>query len=136
MSPYELVETTADIGIRVYAADLQSFFADAARGMYAVILDEVIEGWPASHEIELKGPDTEGLLVNWLSELLYLFDVKNFIFSEAEFSELTSKALRATVKGTYFSGTIAGTEIKAVTHHMLEISRTGTGYSATIIFDL
>jgi len=136
MPPYEIVDHTADTGIRVVAPDIEEFFADAACGMFDIIVGGEIEGWPATHEISLESPDIESLIVDWLSELLYLFDVKKFIFSKAQFNELTHNSLRCTARGTSFSGTIVGTEVKAVTHHLLEVRHTTAGYEATIIFDL
>ena len=50
MAPFEIVESTADVGVRVRAADLETFFEDAARGMFHIICDEPAEGWPAAHE--------------------------------------------------------------------------------------
>ena len=136
MAPYEIVEHTADVGVRVRAADLETFFEDAARGMFHIIRDEPVEGWPAGHEVALGAPDTATLLVDWLSELLYLFEVKKFIFEKAVFHSIGDEGLRATVSGMSFRGEIAGTEIKAVTYHLLEVARGAGGYETTVYFDL
>ncbi len=136
MAPFEIVETTADVGIRVVATSIEEFFNDAAKGMFAVMFDTEIEGWPASHEIALESPDIESLLVDWLSELFYLFERKKFIFRSAGFLELDKNALRCKALGTNYSGSIIGTEIKAVTHHLLDIGMSEDRYETTIIFDL
>ena len=136
MSPFEIVETTADIGIKVVATGIEEFFDDAAKGMFSVMFDAEIEGWPAAHEIALEAPDIESLLVDWLSELLYLFEVKKFIFGSAGFSELNENTLRCKALGTNYSGSIIGTEIKAVTHHLLDVGTSENRYETTIIFDL
>lgn len=136
MAPFEIVESTADIGVRVRADDLETFFEDAARGMFHIICDEPVEGWPAAHEVALDAPDTATLLVDWLSELLYLFEVKKFFFQKAAFHSVGAAGLRATVSGTAFRGELAGTEIKAVTYHLLEVARGAGGYETTVYFDL
>lgn len=136
MAPFEIVESTADVGVRVRAADLETFFEDAARGMFHIICDEPVEGWPAAHEAALDAPDTATLLVDWLSELLYLFEVKKFIFQKAVFHSIGANALHATVSGTSFRGELTGTEIKAVTYHLLEVSGGEGGYETTVYFDL
>jgi SHS2 domain-containing protein len=136
MVPFEIVEHTADVGVHVRAADLETFFEDAARGMFHIICDEPVEGWPVSHEVALDNPALAELLVDWLSELLYLFEVKKFIFDKAAFHLLGDGGLRATVSGTAFRGEIVGTEIKAVTYHLLEVARAPGGYETTVYFDL
>lgn len=136
MSPFEIIGTTADAGIRVTAGGVEDLFTDAAKGMFAVMFDTEVEGWPSEHEITLESPDIESLLVDWLCELLYLFEVKHFIFKSAEFAELNDKALKCKATGTVYRGNIVGTEIKAVTHHLLEIGESDGRYETTIIFDL
>lgn len=137
MCAWKLIEHRADAGIRVESETLGGLFADAAAGMFFILLEGGIpEGWPASHTIRLDAPDTEQLLVDWLSELLYLFEVKHFIFGSAVFDSISGTELGAGVSGLSYSGTVMGAEVKAVTHHMLEIVRNDTGYSTDIYFDL
>ena len=136
MAPFEIVEHTADAGVRITAPDLETFFADAARGMFHLISDTGVEGWPAQHTVDLAAPDMETLLVDWLSELLYLFEVKKFFFEDVAFEQLEPERLQARVSGISWRGLMSGTEIKAVTHHMLEVSHGLEGYSATVYFDL
>ena len=135
MTPYQIIEHTADVGIRVTGPDMETFFLDAARGMFGVISDEPFEGWDTTHEVSLKAPDIETLLVDWLSELLYLFEVKKLFFSGATFKLLDEHCLQAMISGVNFSGAVTGTEIKAVTYHQLEVRR-DAGFEAVVYFDL
>ena len=84
----------------------------------------------------LISSDLEGLLVDWLSELLYLFEVKKFIFEHVAVEHLDEGCLRAVVSGTSFRGRITATEIKAVTSHMLDVRRDAGAFEATVYFDL
>lgn len=136
MSPYEIVEHTADAGVHITAPDLAAFFSDAATGMFHIICEGQAHGWDAEHRVELSAPDLEDLLVNWLSELLYLFEVKKFVFHAVTFDSLGETGLIATVRGVNFRGEMAGTEIKAVTYHMIDIRRESGGFEATVYFDL
>ncbi len=43
---YEIFEHTADLGIRVCAGSLDELFADAARGLFAVMVANVDAGSP------------------------------------------------------------------------------------------
>lgn len=136
MSPFEIVEHTADVGVRVTAPDLPGLFSDAAAGMFHIICDGQVEGWDAEHRIDLASSDIEGLLVDWLSELLYLFEVRKFIFREAVFVSIGEGGLAAVVRGVQFRGELAGAEIKAVTYHMIDIRRETGGLEVTVYFDL
>lgn len=136
MGSWKLIDHTADVGIRIEAETLEDLFIVAGEGMIAVVFDDIPDGWPESHRIELTAPDAESLLVDWLSELLYLFEVKRFVFREAAFEKFRNGELKAEVRGIKYSGSIAGTEIKAVTHHLLEIVKIDTLFSTEIYFDL
>ncbi len=134
--PYEIVDHKADVGLHVSGGDLARLFADAARGMFGIISAEPPEGWPESHRVELEADDTEQLIVDWLSELIYLFEVKKFFLLDAEVAEIGPKKIVADVSGLRTRGAFAGTEIKAVTHHLLSIDKTLKGFETTIYFDL
>jgi SHS2 domain-containing protein len=136
LSPFAIIDTTADIGIFVWGADLDALFRDAARGMFSIIYEGSVEGWPASHTVQLQAPVVETLLVDWLSELLYLFDVKNFFFDNVVFEQISPTLLAALCKGTQIKSVLPGTEVKAVTHHLLSVDQTAHGFEANIYFDL
>jgi len=71
---FEIVNHTADVGIIAYGTDIKQAFANAARALFSLIteLDDVAE--VLHRDIELIAPDEESLLVEWLNELIYLFD--------------------------------------------------------------
>jgi SHS2 domain-containing protein len=134
--PFEIVEHRADVGISVRGETLAELFADAARGMFFVICEQPPEGWPESHTITIRAADAEQLLVDWLSELLYLFEVKKFFTVAPEIESIETTQLRATVRGAQTRGVSYDTEIKAVTHHLLSIDRTLNGFETIVYFDL
>lgn len=133
---YEIIEHTADIGILVTGREIEEIFADAARGMLAIICDIVPEGEAVNHDIILESDDTEGLLVEWLSELLFLFESEGFVPCEFRFTDIESRFLEATCTGARVHLPINGTEIKAVTYHLLKVEYTAEGWRAKIYFDL
>ena len=80
MKRYEEIPHTADIGVRVYGADLKELFKNAAFSMFDIIADlEGIKG-SVTVDVDLKADSPEELLVNWLDELLYNFYTKWIIF--------------------------------------------------------
>ena len=78
---YELFDHTADLGLRVESPDLSSLFREAAEGLFSVIVAEIPRR-PAARDvrIRLEAERTDYLLVDWLHELLYLFETERLLF--------------------------------------------------------
>ena len=142
MKPFELIEHTADVGIKAWGYTLTELFENAARGMFIVITGE--EYKPQGSEIEKKieinenRDDLEGVLVSWLSELLYIFNREKIYFNNFKILSLNNNGIKAEASGInidlYQNGLYK--EIKAVTFHNLKIEEDVDGFSCTIIFDV
>jgi len=134
---FEILEHTADVGIAAYGKDIKEAFASAAKGMFSLIteLDDVEE--TEQKDIELTAPDLESLLVGWLNELIYLFDVENIIFKRIDVIHLSSTSLEARGYGTIVDITRHKIKmgIKAATYHMLEVSECN-GSRVQVLFDI
>jgi SHS2 domain-containing protein len=135
---FELLEHTADIGVMAYGSDLKQAFANAARGMLSIITDPDEVNEVESRPIDARASNTEDLLVAWLNELVYIFDVENLLLKSFKISELDENHIKATGYGekvdTSRHEMKAG--IKAVTYHMLEVARQDDGYRVRVIFDV
>ena len=135
---FEIVDHTADIGIKAYGGTLKELFENTALGMFNIIAD--LEGIKPSTEIKVEAEaiDKEELLIAWLEELLYNFYTKNIIFSEFDIHQLTEKRLTAKVKGRFIgeNKNRLKAEIKAATRHGLRIDKKGEKYEVEIIFDV
>ena len=132
---YEEIEHTADVGIRAYGRTLDALFANAAEGMFSLIVD--LKGVQPVGEVRvrLNADDVPGLLVRWLSELLYLHEAQSLVFREFD----------VRVKDTTLDGVARGETIdkghhelklvvKAVTYHNLTVDP-AKGV-AQVIFDI
>ncbi|PIP11854.1 MAG: hypothetical protein COT45_02215 [bacterium (Candidatus Stahlbacteria) CG08_land_8_20_14_0_20_40_26] len=133
--PYELIDHTADIGIKVNAETLEGLFTDSAIGTFEII-GHVNTGVDQKVEISLKSNILEDLLHDWLSELLYIYETDNIAFSKFKFGGLDETHLKVTAYGEVVEPENAKTEIKAVTYHNLEVKKDKKGYSVKIIFDI
>ena len=78
----EIIDHTADIGIRLSRATLADLFRDAAFGMFRIIAPESQFQPKIERQVVGQGDDNEQLLVAWLSELNFLF--KNELLAPAE----------------------------------------------------
>ena len=139
---FHVVDHTADIGVEAEAHDLGSLFADAARGFADVVTD--IDGIEGSTERRqhLEAASLEALLVDWLSELLYVFETEGLLFSAVTADVSPSErgwSLRAVCRGEVFDSGRHELKvpIKAVTYHALEVARSAAGgWRARVIFDI
>ena len=138
MKMYEIIEHTADVGIKAYGKNISEAFENAAKGMFDIITDKSEIEAVGEYELRLEAQDLEQLLVDWLSELLFLNSAKNLIFSffKVELDE-KSNSLSAHVFGEKFNipKHKIGMEIKAVTYHILEI-RNKRPYYVQVLFDI
>jgi len=134
---FEIVNHTADVGIIAYGADIKQAFANAARALFSLIteLDEVAE--VLHRDIELIAPDEESLLVEWLNELIYLFDAENIIFKRFNIIKLNNTQLKARSYGEKVDSLKhkLKTGVKAATYHMLKVNK-GDGCQVQVLFDI
>ena len=138
MNKYELIDHTADIGVKAFGNNLSECFENAAYAMFDIITDKSEIENIGQYDIVLEADDSEQLLVDWLSELLYLNSAKNLVFGFFKVNlENNNKKLNARVFGEkfVFSKHKAGAEIKAVTYHMLEM-RKKKPYHVQVLFDI
>jgi SHS2 domain-containing protein len=101
--------------------------------MFSLMADWGDSPLSAEREINLRSIDSETLLVDWLSELLYLHEMEGVVYIDFEILSASPAALQAIARGT--DRWRPQTAIKAVTFNDLSIEKTGEGYTATIVFD-
>ncbi len=138
MPRYEVIEHTADIGIRAYGANLKELFDNAAYGMFDIIAD--LEGLKPSTSVKVKleAQNPEELLVAWLDELIYQFYTKSIIFSKFKISHLTDTKIEAEACGKNIGDRKSRLkmEVKAATYHNIKIKKEDKIYQVEIIFDI
>ena len=82
---------------------------------------------------ETEAPDSESLLVAFLSELVYCQEQENLAFDTFEV-KVASQWLKVEMKGAEIVS--VDKAIKAVTYHNLKIEKTEQGFETTIVFDV
>jgi len=138
MKEYELLEHTADLGIRVWGDSLRNLFINSASAMYELIADTETIKPTVSFKVKVEAKDREVLLRNWLSELLSYFHTKNILFSGFKIEELSENTVLSINKGENIDCLRhkLKREIKAVTFHNLLIREEGGRFKTEIIFDI
>jgi SHS2 domain-containing protein len=138
MGRFEILDHTADIGIIVYGEDLKALFENAGEAFFHLITDMKRVRRSVRRRIEIGKESLERLMVDWLSELLYLHDVEYLLFREFKIESVGEDGLRAVVRGEPFQEGVhvIKTEVKAVTYHQIEVRKENGRWRAQIIFDL
>jgi SHS2 domain-containing protein len=138
VKPFEILDHTADIGIIVHGENLKALFENAGKGFFHLITDLRKVKRRVERRVSLEGESLDRLMVDWLSELLYLHDVENLLFKEFKVESVGEDGLKATVKGEAFQDGVHAikTEVKAVTYHQIEIRQETGGWRAQVILDL
>jgi SHS2 domain-containing protein len=138
---YEIFEHTADLGIRIRADSVEELFADAAQGLFAVMVtnpDLVLAA--ESTTFRLRANNVEELLHDWLSELLYTFYARRIVLADfrvqvkiAAASELTATASSEPIDPARHE---IGAEVKAITWHGLTVEQHDDEWMAEVIVDI
>ena len=138
MKPYEIIEHTADIGIRVKGKDPAELFKDAGLAMFDIIAkrkpgkDTRLTTIP----IEQTADNLEELFINWLNELLSLSATKEIIFTDFQMDSLNEHSLKAHAIGEDVKNYEVDKEIKAATYHQLRLEKINSGWQVEVILDV
>lgn len=132
--PFEVLSHTADLRIRVYGASLAELFRHALLGMFQSASPTWGEGAVVHRPIVVGATDRNALLVDFLSEALGLSDINNESYTDIEIQKFSDTELRGTLLGQPIKRFTL--EIKAVTHHRLEIQEKNGRWEAEIVFDI
>lgn len=140
MSHYKYFDHTADIGVEITGRTRKELFVNAANALFDVMIESKTGLKPAKRQkiITVEGSDVADLLINFLRELLYLFNGEQFATGGCEIIEFTNKKLQARITGETFNSKthLIKTEIKAVTYSGAKVERLKAGWRARIIFDV
>jgi len=136
MKRFQLIEHTADTGLVAYGHSLAEAFANVACGLFSIIteLDQVRE--VKSRLVAVTSGDVEGLLFNWLNELIYVFEVEHLLFKRFDVYEFTENNLKADCWGETYDASRHQLKlgVKSATYYMLEVNREKN--TVQVIFDV
>src|SRR5574341_2097060 len=135
---FEVFAVTADKGVRAWGKDLPEVFANAARGMWSLMVEPGKAQRREMLPVTLEATDRETLLVAWLNELLYLYEVEGFVAADFAVRDVTDTRLEAGVWGERADWTrhpLVG-HVKAATYHLLHVRPTNGGWEAQVVVDV
>lgn len=138
---YRLVEHTADLGFEAWGLSLDELFAECLKALTDSMTCRERVGVSERRSVELAAADLERLLVDWLTEAIYLQEAEGLVFSQALVEVRGGEdgwRLTGELRGERFDPKRHGfkTLIKAATYHQLSIRRVAEGWRAHVILDI
>jgi len=131
-SGFKEVPHKADIALDVFAPNLPAMFINAAMGLYHIMGIRKGTADLEGLHISLDEVDVEGLLVAFLSELLYHVEAGH----AGEQFQLTIRENHLEADLDLAPVLSRQREIKAVTYHELNIVEENGTFRARLVFDL
>ena len=139
MEKFETFSTTADVGVKIQGKGFSGLFISAVKGLNLLLFGDntgsPANTGPAAYLFEYRGDSAENVLVNLLSEILFLLQNRDKITTGLEIKKIEENYLKAELL-LIDSNLLPEMEIKSVTYHNLHIrDNKGVKY-AEIVFDI
>ena len=129
----------ADTALEARGKDLNELFENAALAVEHVMVSLKSVKPKTTTTITLEKDSIENLLYEFLSELVYLKDAEQLLFSDAKVSITQNNGwlLHAHLKGDTINTKMKlGTDIKAITLHKFVVTKTKTDWKAQVVVDV
>ncbi|MBI2624829.1 MAG: archease [Candidatus Nealsonbacteria bacterium] len=134
MKKYEILPHAADLQIKVFGKTKEELFLNALFAMGEQQQAQPAKEAVIERDIEIKSIDSEALLVDFLSEALYLSQVNKESYFDAKFDKFSDTGLSGKIFGRKAKS--FGEDIKAVTFHRLKIEKKSGIFETLIVFDI
>ena len=128
----------SELAVRIVGNSQADLFANSAFALFDVMTDlekiEVKERLP----LEVEGADRDDLMVNWMRELLYLYQGSGYLLKEFQIHEVKDTLVKADVCGEKIDPDRHDMkkEITAVAYHQSRMEKTGNQWTAQLIFEV
>jgi SHS2 domain-containing protein len=138
--PFEELDHTADVGIRVYGSTEQECLARLVLGFTALTLGGATElDADSTRALEVAADEHLAMAVDVLRELLFVFDTEHRLPATCTvhtFDERHGVSLELAMAPVDDQSHEDITDLKAVTWHEASFGPLSDGWSAQIIFDV
>ena len=142
MSPsdggWEHFETEADVGVHAWGETRAEAFAQAALGVFALIVtpEQVVEH--EHREVRAQADSPEGLLVAWINECLYVHEIEGFVVRRVDVDACAETVVHGVLHGEEIDlgRHRPGTVVKAATLHQVLVTRSDGRHEVRVIVDV
>ncbi|MGH2676680.1 MAG: archease [Actinomycetota bacterium] len=120
---FEVLEHTADIGLRMRGATLEELFEAAGEGL-ATLQGAWFPGQGQGERVTVRATDRAALLVAWLDELLFISESRDVVFGGFDVHTVGEDELDATVRiADRGDRELESVGVKASTYHRLRLEQ-------------
>ncbi len=148
---FDYLEHTADVYIVAYGSSLLELYENAGLSLFETMTDTTKLAHSVERAVESEGFDLESLLYRWLEDLLTLYYSEGLMCGEIIADEISIKRdcgnrgegpcykIKGLCRGEVFDPERheSRVEVKAVTYHMMRITRSGEGeWRAYFVLDI
>jgi SHS2 domain-containing protein len=135
MDNYKILDHITDLKIQGFGKTKQELFLNILKAMAESQKAEIRDKKQIKRKVKLESGHLDNLLVDFLSEVLYLSQTNKEVYNDIKFEKLIDKQLEGRLLGSKVES--FGEDIKAVTYHGLKIEKNKNGlYQATVLFDI
>jgi len=135
---YRLTRRQSELAVRVTGNSQADLFANSAFALFDVMADVDKIEVKERINLEVEGTDRDDLMVNWMRELLYLYQGSGYLLREFNIREVKDTIVKAEVCGEKIDPDRheVKQEIGAVAFHKSRMEKTGNQWTAQVIFEL
>jgi len=135
---YRITNHQNEMAVRITGGSQADLLVNSSQALFDVMVDaekiEIKERLP----LEVEGADRDELIVNWLRELLYLYQSGGYLLKEFNITEVKDTVVKAEVCGEKIDPDRheIKQEIATVAEHKSRMQKTGNQWVAQVIFEL
>jgi SHS2 domain-containing protein len=135
---YRTIKRSSDLAVKIFGKSQAELFANSGFALFDLLthIERVETGEQLTLEVE--GADPDDLMVNWLRELLYLYQRSGYLLKEFVVKEVKNNYIRGEVSGEKFDPDRheIQREISAVVSHQSRMEKTGDRWTAQVVLEL
>ncbi|TMA12955.1 MAG: archease [Deltaproteobacteria bacterium] len=135
---YRILNRSSDLLIRVFGQTQAELFANSGFALFDLMTDVEKVQIGDRLPLEVEGVDRDDLMVNWMRELLYLYQGSGYLLKEFKVREAKDNYVRAEVSGEKFDPDRheIQREIRSVAYHQSRMEKTGEQWTAQVLFEI
>jgi len=135
---YRITTHQSELAVRITGNSQADLFTNSAFALFDVMTDIANVETKESIPLEVEGSDRDDLMVNWMRELLYLYQASGYLLRDFKIIEVKDTSVKAEVSGEKIDPDRheIKQEIATVAFHKSRMEKTGNQWIAQVIFEL
>jgi SHS2 domain-containing protein len=135
---YKTFNRSSELAVKISGASQAELFSNSGFALFDIMTQIDKVGDNDHLTLEVEGTDRDDLMVNWMRELLYLYQASSFLLKEVVVQEVKDTYIRGEVRGEKFDPDRheIQREIRAVSPQQGRMEKTGNQWTAQVILEL